>query len=257
MLLINVSYAQVKSFQGKLLLDWWEGTCIPTDKLLWASAVVLDELVFCASSILSNAVLQYDPVSGCWSELPASPKVSFTVASLNGQLVLVGGESDDNRITVWDSSHREWVHPYPPMPTGRAFPAALGFQHYLVVANGKSEKNVVEVLDTSTARWYSAPPVPVGNNITSSALVGECWCLSSPDDNRIFWAHLPTLISAALSTDQLQPLPNIEEIGVDEHKPESLFWRELPIPPVLYYTLIGYKEHLLLVGGGGWGKEIY
>ena len=79
-----VLYAQVKSFRGKLLLDWWEGTCIPTDKLLWGSDVVLDGLVFCTSSILSKPVLQYDPMSGCWSELPASPKVSFTVASLNG-----------------------------------------------------------------------------------------------------------------------------------------------------------------------------
>ena len=86
----------------------------------------------------------------------------FAMTSLNGQLVLVGNHGGDmKRITVWDS-HSEWVHPYPPMPTGRSMSAAVRYQNYLIVACGFVKRDIVEVLDSSSGRWYSAQPVPVG-----------------------------------------------------------------------------------------------
>ena len=88
----------------------------------------------------SYDVVQYNPESGDWRELPRSPVVGFAMTSLNGQLVLAGdldsGYSDDARITVWDSGQSEWVHPYPPMPTARGWSAAVGYQNYLIVACG-------------------------------------------------------------------------------------------------------------------------
>ena len=190
--------------------------------------------------------MQYNPESGDWSELPIKyPMLGFAMTSLNGQLVVAGGLGDDARIQVWKSGHG-WVHPYPPMPTGRGRSAAVGYQNYLIVACGFPYKSEVEVLDSSSGRWFSAQPVPVGGHVLSSAVVGDCWYLSSfgcweDGKEHIFWAHLPTLTSSAilaLTTTQY-------------------IWHKLPTPPAEWPTLIALEGHLLLVGGRGCVQEIH
>ena len=219
--------------------------CIPTDRLLYASSVVINGMVYCGGNDTTNVVIQYNPRSGDWSELSRSPVAAFAMTSLNCQLVLAGGGGDDTRITVWDSGRSEWVHPYPPMPTGRAMAAAVGYQKYLIVACGVRYKSEVEVLDSSSGRWY-AQPVPVGGRMMSSIVVGDCWYLFSfggwmDGKKHIFWAHLPTLTSSATSA----------------HTTTEHIWHELPTPPVELPTLLALQGHLLLVGGWGYVQEIH
>ena len=204
-------------------------------------------MVYCGGNdSSSNTVIQYNPESGDWSELPRSPVVGFAMTSLNGQLVLAGGWGDA-RMTVWDSGRSEWVHAYPPMPTGRAFSAAVGYQNYLIVACGLLHRSEVEVLDSSSGRWYSAQPVPVGGYLMSSVVIGDRWYLSSivegwkDEKEHIFWAHLPTLTSSATSA----------------HTTTEHIWHELPKPPVAGPTLFALQGHLQLVGGMGYVQEIH
>ena len=214
---------------------------------MWASSVVINGMVYCGGNdLLSNTIIQYNPESGDWSELPRSPVKAFAMTSLNGQLVLAGGFNNDTRIRVWDSGRSKWVHSYPPMPTGQAGSAAVGYQNYLIVACGFEYRSEVEVLDSSSGRWYSAQPVPVGGCLMSSVVVGDCWYLSSfggwKDGNKhIFWAHLPTLTSSATSA----------------HTTTEHIWHELPTPPVGGPTLLALQGHLLLVGGRGYVQEIH
>ena len=194
-------------------------------------------MVYCGGNIISDDVVQYNLENGEWSKLPNPPVSRFAMTSFNDQLVLAGGRGYDTRITVWDSGHSKWVHPYPPMPTGRAYSAAVGYQNYLIVACGYDYKDVVEVLDSSSGRWYNAQSVSVGGHCMSSVVVGDCWYLSSfgcwkDEKEHIFWAHLPTLISSATSS----------------HTSTASVWHELPIPPVKQPTLLALQRHLLLVG---------
>ena len=244
---LNSSVLQVQSLQWPLSLNWRKGKDIPTDDLRWASTVVINGMVYCGSNdILSNDVIQYNPESGNWSKLPKSLVSGFAMTSLNGQLVLAGGVPSGTRIKVWDSGRSEWVHPYPPMPTGRALSAAVGYQNYLIVACGYPYRSEVEVLDSSSGRWYSAQPVPVGGRMMSSVVVGDRWYLSSfggweDKKEHIFWAHLPTLTSSATSA----------------HTTTERIWHELPTPPVERPTLLAFQGHLLLVGGSGYVQEIH
>ena len=222
---------------------------MPTDMLYSASSVVINGMVYCGGTDTIDVVIQYNPDSGDWSELPRSPVKSFAMTSLNGQLVLaggVGGGGDDAKIRVWDSGHSEWVHPYPPMPTGRPGSAAVGYQNYLIVACGYEYMSEVEVLDSSSGRWYSAQPVPVGACLMSSVVVSDYWYFSSfaswkDRKKHIFWAHLPTLTSSATSA----------------HTTTERIWHELPTPPVEGPTLLALQGHLLLVGGWGCVQEIH
>ena len=93
------------------------------------------------------------------------------------------------------------------------------------------------MLDSSSGRWYSAQPVPVGGHGMSSVVVGDHWYLSSFGEwkdrkEHIFFAHLPTLISTATSV----------------HATPEQIWHELPTPPVAWSTLLALQGHLLLVG---------
>jgi hypothetical protein len=243
------SSASVQSLQWPLPLTWRRGKDAPTDQLLWASSVVIGGVVYCGGNHPgSRVVVQYSPESGDWSELPSPPVPGFAMTSLNGRLVLAGGgwQAGDARIRVWDSGRREWVHPYPPMPTGRGLSAAVGYQNYLIVACGAPHRDEVEVLDSSSGRWYRAQPVPVGGHWMSSVVVGDRWYLSSfgqwkDGKKHIFWAHLPTLTSSATSA----------------HTTTESVWHELPTPPVAEPTLLALQGHLLLVGGGGYEQEIH
>ena len=193
-------------------------------------------------------VMQYSTESGEWSKLPRTTVWGFAMTSLNDKLVLVGSLGGyEDRITVWESGCSEWAHPYPPMPTGRSLSAAVGYQNYLVVACGWEYRDTVEVLDSSSGRWYSAKPLPVGGRRMSSVVVGDRWYLSSfghwKDDQRhIFSAHLPTLISCTTSA---------------AHTNAAFIWQELPTPPVDEPTLLALQGHLLLVGGKGHVQELH
>ena len=203
-------------------------------------------MVYCGGTdVFSNTVIQYNPESGDWSELPRLPVCGFAMTSLNGQLVLAGG-GGDARIKVWDSGRSEWVHPYPPMPTGRSKSAAVGYQNYLILACGSPYSSEVEVLDRSSDRWYSAQPVPVGGHYLSSVVVGDCWYLSSfgcweDGKKHIFWAHLPTLTSSATSA----------------HTTTEHIWHELPTPPVEQPTILALQGHLLLIGEWPYVQKIH
>ena len=241
---LSLCAIQVQSIQWPLSLNWRRGNDIPTDTLLWVSSVVINGMVYCGGNDV--VIIQYNPESGDWSGLPRSPVWYFGMTSLNGQLVLAGGRGGDTRIRVWDSGRSEWVHPYPPMPTGRSQSAAVGYQNYLIVACGVYHKSEVEVLDSSSGRWYRAQPVPVGGRMMSSVVVGDCWYLSSfgrweDGKKHIFWAHLPTLTSSATS----------------DHTTTEHIWHELPTPPVERPTLLALQGHLLLVGGSGCVQEIH
>ena len=166
----------MKSLQWPLSLHWKRGN--GNIKYAWlfaASSVIINELEYCGANTLSGVVVQYNPESGEWSKLPSPPVSGFAMTSFNDQLVLAGGNGNDTRITVRDSDHSKWVHPYPPIPTGRALSAAVGYQNYLIVACGFPYMNVVEVLDSSSGRWYNAQSVLVGGNCMSSVVVGDSW----------------------------------------------------------------------------------
>ena len=111
------------------------------------------------------------------------------------------------------------------MSTGRWAPAAVGYQKYLIVACGVPYRSDVEVLDSSSGRWYSAQPVPVGGHRISSVVIDGCWYLSS--------------------------------YGRSAHSTTEHIWHELPTPPVVQTTLLALWGHLLLVGGEGYSQEIH
>ena len=189
-------------------------------------------------------IMQYEPSKGEWSQLPKSTERCFAMASVKDQLLLAGGGGDSTAIQLWDSEGHCWnTQHYPRMPTGRSLSAAVGYQHYLIVACG-SNKVTVEVLDCSTHQWYSAQSVPVGGHFMTAVIICDYVYISSYVWSggwpHVFSAHLPTLLSNAT-----------------HNSTTGQTWQELPSPPVHGPTLLVLQNHLLLVGGLGRRKKLY
>ena len=204
-LMYSVSSCPVGPAIGmSLSIKWRRGKDMPHGTI-YCHVIIINDVVYVGGG---DVVLEYHPGRGDWSKLPKPHLGGFVVASLHGRLIIVGGSGGSKILRVWDGAESKWAQSYPAMPTGRSGSAAVGYQHYLIVACGSSWKygggvDAVEVLDGSSHRWYSAQPVPMGGYAMSSVIIGNHWYLSSSQWNdgnpHIFTAHLPTLVSSAMS----------------------------------------------------------
>ena len=194
-------------------------------------------------------VLEYTPENDEWVELPRPPVWFFGLAVLNNQLVLVGGrepftEKQTNKLTVFDPSTRQWVHPYPPMATARSYPTAIAYQHYLIVAGGEEVYNksvsVVEIFDSVKEQWYTAEELPIEcDSMTPVIISNTAYLLGGLiDDNYIkpvLSVSLPALINKATSQSQ------------EVNTPTS--WKVLPDSPLK--ASAPFTSHNMLLTAGG------
>ena len=151
-------------------------------------------------------VLEYTPGRDQWAELPPPPVDDFIVATLRGQLLVVGGvdkstHKPTNTVLTFDEHSRQWVQSYPAMPTALTKPAVIGYQDHLIVAGGqKSNYNQipdVNILDANK-KWKTGQPLP-STDYYHSAIIQDTVYLVGQDTKTVLRAHVPTLISGTKS----------------------------------------------------------
>ena len=85
--------------------------------------------------------MKYTSIPTNWEELPPYQVWNFGMTVIDNQLVLVGGEDGvrySKVLGVWGADSREWIHPYPEMPTARSKCSAVVYKEWLIVAGGVS-----------------------------------------------------------------------------------------------------------------------
>ena len=186
-------------------------------------------------------VLEYTPGHDQWTELPPPPVYHFTVTTLRGQLLVVGGKNKSlkatNTILTFNEHSQQWIQSHPAMPTALTEPAVMGYQGHLIVAGGRSSKNNripdVNILGTTSNKWKTAQPLPSTDNYCT-VLIEDTLYLVGQDTQTLLRAHVPTLISG-------------DKSGVWETLPNAPYYRSSPVT-------IG--NTLLTVGGSdkpSWG----
>ena len=180
-------------------------------------------------------VLEYTPGRDQWAELPPPPVEYFTIATLRGQLLVVGGKDKStdkrtNTILTFDEHSRQWVKSYPAMPTALTYPAVIGYQDHLIVAGGQTATADyipdVNILNTASNQWISAQPLP-STGYYNTTLIQDTVYLVGQYHKTVLRAHVPTLISGAKS-------------GV---------WETLPNTPYYFSSPVTIGNTLLTVGG--------
>ena len=180
-------------------------------------------------------LLKYTPDHDQWAELPPPPVQDFTVATLRGQLLVVGGRDKStnkttNAVLTFDEHSQQWVQSYPAMPTAIAHPAVIVYQDHLIVAGGHNSNDDqtpdVNILDADR-KWKIGQPLP-STNTYRSVLIQETVYLVGQYNKTVLRAHAPTLISGANKT------------GV---------WETLRNTPYYFSSPITIGDTLLTVGG--------
>ena len=201
-------------------------------------------------------VLEYTPENDEWVELPKPPVEDFSLAVLNNQLVLVGGQEPStgkrtNKRTVFNPSTHQWVHPYPPMATARSRPTAIAYQHYLIVAGGEEDRNkltsdsVVEIFDSVKEHWYTAEELPIKcAYMTPVVISNTAYLLGGYIDGKrtktVLTVSLPALINKATSQSQ------------EVNTPTS--WKVLPDSPLK--SSAPFTSHNMLLTAGGFDDSM-
>ena len=125
-------------------------------------------------------VVKLDLQQDEWTKLPQYSAVWFAMTSFANQLVLIGGcdpvtRKRTNQIAVFTSGR--WINPYPPMNIARRSSIAVSCNKYIIVAGGKDDQgkrtSSVEVLDTTSRRWYTAESLCNPRTELKSTLIGN------------------------------------------------------------------------------------
>ena len=193
-------------------------------------------------------VMVYSLHIDLWSSLQPFKFEHFGMSAVNNRLVLVGGRNVSsgkvaNELGVWDEGSQTWTHPFPNMPTSRDSAAIASYKNWLIVAGGRDERytssNKVELLDTSSGRWYEGSPLPNAYSSMSSAISGNMWYLSRGHPSKgvasrhVFSVCLDELISQAVAQSISTPSP----------------WQTLSDLPFTHSTVLVVNGTLFAIGG--------
>ena len=212
-------------------------------------SVLIEETVYVGGGFASpqdrcNVVLVYDIASGNWAELPPYENCYFGMSKIDNQLVLVGGWKDhvrSKKLGVLKPRTTSWSHPYPDMPTARSDSSVISYAKWLIVAGGDyvsfESISVVEVMDTETRQWQSAPSIPITWARMRTAIVNDtCYFLGGYSGrdliSHMYSVSLPDLVSQLDSTQ-----------GSDD------VWKELTGPALTLSSPLSISGSLFAMGG--------
>ena len=142
-------------------------------------AVVWNSIVYYP---YNNKICAYHIPSSTWSLIPDCPARGFASTVIDGLLTAVGGYIGGKTTNkpfslTGKGSGRRWTEKFPPMPTKHYPVSALCTGTTLVLAGGKYGMNhkfkTVEVLNTETGQWHTAPDLPEPLAESSITLCGD------------------------------------------------------------------------------------
>ena len=246
---------------------WERAADLPFSMTDYPHAVVINGLVYVggriASTIISGSrnanriVMVYNSELDLWSTLPPSECILFGMASVNNQLVLIGGyncvplmEGITGQLRVWDGA---WKEIFAPMPTARCSSSAITYVKWLVVVGGRLEDvdaklSNVDILDSTLNQWYCCAPLPQPcSSISLTATVGNmCYALGGfttdhEGSTKAFSVCLDDLISQAISLNS-QP-------AIATAPPTPSPWHSLSDTPLAYSTAVCIDGALFTIGG--------
>ena len=208
-----------------------------------------------SSDVERKTVIAYDPKQDCYDTLPPYTYRFFSMASVNNQLVVVGGADPRtikkiNKLGVWNEQSKRWTHRLPAMTTAcHLLTVATHNNRWLVVIGGCGDAETalsrVEILDTTESlQWYQAESLPHSCYQMSSATIGNmCYLLGGfnkrgEPSKKVLSVCLDDLISQAVSQPASTSAP-----------PTPSLWRSLPDTPLAYSTALAFNGALLAVGG--------
>ena len=218
-----------------------------------AQTVLIRGMVYVGGGYLGSGddddhlIRQYSLTDDRWSTLPPAPVYWFGMAELNGQLVIVGGETRlrvvTGKVRTFDSSSQKWEESIPPMPTARYNAAVFSQPSCLTVVGGRDQHQKylfnVETFIPQTSQWHNASPAPSPLSLVTTTVKHNKCFLTEYNSPKVYQLCVSVHLATTTTTgSSVTPQVTTE-------------WRDLPELPYKYFALGSLNGCLLAVGGGG------
>ena len=244
-------------------LRWRVGERASCEMARDCDAVVDNNTVYYKSYDENNSIYAYhnNILNSNWSLISDCPIVNgFAIVVINGLLTTVGGYGADFKNTnklfslTREGSDRKWTEKFSPMPTKRHSVAALCAETALIVAGGYGDNyqslKTVEVLNTETRQWHTAPDLPEPLSGSSLILCGDIVYLlegfneDGDSTNSVSSCSLSSLLLPTGSKSLRERL-----VSTLTQSTRGSTWNRVADLPVTFSTSVTLHGRLLAIGG--------
>lgn len=258
--MVGSTKIRVNHGQRTLSLKWGEGLSMPCSMERSCNAVVKSSMVYFVVASTSR-VYNFSITDNTCFSLPDCPFCLSSLVIVDGVLTAVGGSQIGGDGTVKIFSNRlftftdvgAWIEQFPCMPTKRDSTASLHTKNVLIVAGGRNKGNgtlsIVEVLNTETLQWSSAPSLPIPLRNASISICGDnVYFLGGV--NRDFFGTKAVFTCSVNSLMRLWE-PKSVVARLKSSMSTSQMWNRIVDIPVTKSTCISFRGCLLAFGGEG------
>ena len=161
----------------------------------------------------TGAIMKYILSQDTWMPLPPCPTYQHGLATLNEELIVIGGRVDSletrtNKVHTFRNNI--WMEVLPPMPTPRSLLSTASHGDRMIIAAGGSKEiksngefvltDVVEIY-IRDEQWYTAKKLPFPLNSFSISIAGDtCYTLGGYGTHKQSCTTLFTTLSSLLET---------------------------------------------------------
>ena len=201
----------------------------------------------------TSAIFQYHIIDNRWTTLCQCPVLHQGLASLNDELISVGGKSSHGATNiVYTFRDNQWKEVLPPMPTPRYSLSTMSHNDLIVAAGGSTgtardgeslRTQAVEIY-TRDRQWYITKPIPIPLVLASICMINDtCYILEGTGGPK----RCLTLVQVSLSSLIEEAIPATRLSVAPERNVE---WTTTAYP--LYLSSIVKLEGKLIAMGGSY-----
>ena len=198
-------------------------------------------------------IFRYSLIHATWSRLPSCPTRQHGLATLDDELIVIGGITSDQPLnTVYTFRDDNWQQTLPPMPTPRSLLSSASYDNKFVIAaggivsdNSKGETvrtDIVEIYARDSG-WYSTEPLPFSLAQFTLQVIGDkCYTLGGVTDD---YGNSSTVLYATMSSLLVPAKGKYPHSSLFEAK-----WKRLRDKhPLTFPCLVELDGRLVAMGG--------
>ena len=239
-------------------LRWSESRNMPFPVERGCDAVVKDTIVYFLVAGTSR-IYNFSTTDNTCFSLPNCPYSFCSLAIVNDLLTAVGGSQSNGTSNTKSFSNKlfsftdvgVWTEKFPHMPTKRDSTSALCVGTALIVTGGRDSGGgilkTVEVLNTGTLQWSTAPSLPLPMETISTAVCGGDMYLLGGVDKNFFGSKVVFTSSVSALVKSCEPKSLGARLVKSVSPPQV--WNRVADLPVTKSTCVSFCGYLLAVGG--------
>ena len=206
----------------------------------------------------AHTIFKYSISQDTWTPLPHCPTICYGLASLDKELVVIGGISHVKPTNIaYTFKEDTWKKILPPMPTPRFLLSTLSHEDRIIIAAGgvlhtesngvKLRTDIVEIY-IKDKQWYNTRGLPfVSESLSATTVDDKCYLLggtgyTAKESCITLYATLSSLLGNAEPVDSKYSIPKI-----------PITWKKLlGLYPLPASGIVEVDGRLTAMGGAHW-----